>query len=173
MAFISNPVANVVSGSREAFAHAVRIYTANDAVGSYNFEHLQSLAYEEGACQPVRLITATGTGQQHQNISPQDAGMLDMRLYLGKGARVMLTDNLWVERGLVNGATGTIDDIVWAPGANWRSEVPAIIYVLHLAAIKGQLFMRGSMMALLWFPYSKLPRSFRRTSCRTPELNSL
>ena len=40
---------------------------------------------------------------------------LDMELLLSKDARVMLTSNLWIETGLVNGALGYVQNIVYRP----------------------------------------------------------
>ena len=39
-----------------------------------------------------------------------------MELLLSKDARVMLTSNLWVEVGLVNGALGYVQSIEYRPG---------------------------------------------------------
>ena len=41
----------------------------------------------------------------------------------------MLTENLWIERGLVNGALGTIRDISWKTGADWRRDPPFALIV--------------------------------------------
>lgn len=46
-----------------------------------------------------------------------DAGGLEAVICLAKLARVMLTSNLWVEFGLVNGAIGTIEAICYRSGA--------------------------------------------------------
>lgn len=35
---------------------------------------------------------------------------------LARGARVMLTAKLWVQKGLVNGATGTLRHFIFEPG---------------------------------------------------------
>ncbi|KAE8749142.1 hypothetical protein FOCC_FOCC004048 [Frankliniella occidentalis] len=50
-------------------------------------------------------------------------------LYLAKNARIMLKSNLWTEKGLVNGAMGTIVDIVYEEDKNPPYEAPAIIIV--------------------------------------------
>ena len=43
-------------------------------------------------------------------------GGLEPVVYLSKGAKVMLTMNLWTEVGLCNGALGTVLDFVYADG---------------------------------------------------------
>ena len=37
---------------------------------------------------------------------------------LCEGARVLLTDNLWVQAGLVNGALGVVKGFVWPEGGS-------------------------------------------------------
>ena len=39
--------------------------------------------------------------------------VLEPVVFLAKGARVMLTMNLWASVGLCNGATGTVVDIIY------------------------------------------------------------
>ena len=43
-------------------------------------------------------------------------GGLEPVIYLSKGAKVMLTMNLWTDVGLCNGAIGTVLDFVYAEG---------------------------------------------------------
>lgn len=66
--------------------------------------------------QPVATIKAIHTGANATKASPDDAGGLDPIICIARGARVMLTANLWVEAGLVNGAMGTIHAICFKPG---------------------------------------------------------
>ena len=44
-------------------------------------------------------------------------------------ARIMLTRNLWVEKGLVNGAMGTVRDISWKEGKDPSKDLPEAIMV--------------------------------------------
>ena len=50
---------------------------------------------------------------QRQKISSDDFSGLEPVVFLAKGARVMLTMNLWSTVGLCNGATGTVVDIIF------------------------------------------------------------
>lgn len=48
--------------------------------------------------------------------SPDDTGGLQPVVMLAKSARVMLTSNLWINVGLVNGSMGTVEAICYLRG---------------------------------------------------------
>lgn len=58
------------------------------------------------------MIQADGTGHEHYKVSTRDASNLEYKLPLCIGCRVMLTENLWTDQKLTNGATGEVVDIV-------------------------------------------------------------
>lgn len=66
--------------------------------------------------QPIATIKAVHTGPNASNASPDDAAGLEPLICIAHGARVMLTSNLWVDAGLVNGAMGTVAAICYKPG---------------------------------------------------------
>ena len=70
---------------------------------------------------PIAEIKAVHTGANASNASPDDAGGLDPVVKLSKSARVMLTSNLWIKMGLVNGAMGTVEAICYT-----RDKPPAL-----------------------------------------------
>ena len=58
--------------------------------------------------QPVAGIKAVHSGPGASKSSADDAGGLEPLVCLAHGARVMLTANLWVQAGPVNGAMCTV-----------------------------------------------------------------
>ena len=59
------------------------------------------------------LATKTRNGNIVEDGSNDE---LELELLISTGSRVMLTTNLWIEVGLVNGALGFIKSIVYRPG---------------------------------------------------------
>ncbi|KAI0725235.1 hypothetical protein BC629DRAFT_1646611 [Irpex lacteus] len=55
--------------------------------------------------------------------SSEDAAGLEAEVILAKGAKVMISRNVWQDHGLVNGAVGVVEDVVWQHGAT-RSDLP-------------------------------------------------
>ena len=56
---------------------------------------------------------------------------LEPVVFLAKGARVMLTMNLWSSVGLCNGATGTVVDIIFQNNQSPPSLPIAVIVMLN------------------------------------------
>lgn len=50
-------------------------------------------------------------------------------LHLSIGSRVMLRTNLWIAKGLVNGALGTVRDILYESGKRPITDLPVCIMV--------------------------------------------
>jgi hypothetical protein len=48
---------------------------------------------------------------------------------LSKGTKIILTQNIWVERGLVNSSGGVVHDIVWLAETDVYKELPKALLV--------------------------------------------
>ena len=63
---------------------------------------------------------------KHSEAEYEDDHQLDQEILLCVGQRVMLTCNLWVQSGLVNGALGEVIQIVYKLGTN-PPQLPAYV----------------------------------------------
>ena len=89
------------------FNDCTRLFYGNDQVGSYNHDQLTKLK------EPVACINARHSSAAAKKMPADDMSGLEPMVFLAKGAKVMLTMNLWPGVGLCNGATGTITDIIY------------------------------------------------------------
>ena len=89
------------------FDDSTRLFYSNDQVGSYNHDQLTKLQ------EPVACINARHSSVAAKKMPADDMSDLQPMVFLAKGAKVMLTMNLWPGVGLCNGATGTITDIIY------------------------------------------------------------
>ncbi|CAB3985549.1 ATP-dependent DNA helicase PIF1 [Paramuricea clavata] len=89
------------------FEDSTRLFYSNEQVGNYNHEQLTKLEH------PIAHINARHSSALAKKISSDDMSGLEPVVFLAKGARVMLTMNLWSSVGLCNGATGTVVDIIY------------------------------------------------------------
>lgn len=92
------------------FVDALHLYPTTQAVVEYNVSKFTSNGH------PIATVKAVHTGKNASKCSPDDAGGLESIICLAHGARVMLTTNLWVETGLVNGSRGTVVAICYKNG---------------------------------------------------------
>ena len=111
---LSLRIANKIPGAADDFFNAVRIYSTHEAVHECNLQRLKNLKIGDIRA-PILRVEAVGTGPEHSKVSSKDIGLESM-LFLAIGAKIMLLENIWPEKGLVNGAMGIIDDIVWQEG---------------------------------------------------------
>ena len=92
------------------FANALHLHPTVEAVVEHNVTQLRA------SNQPIATIKAVHTGANASKAPADDAGGLEAVICLAQSARVMLTSNLWVDVGLVNGAMGTIRAICYHSG---------------------------------------------------------
>lgn len=89
------------------FHEAVHSFYDSKTVVKFKYDKLSSLGT------PIATIKAIHSSP---TAAAADAGDLCPVVFLAKGARVMLTANLWQQVGLCNGAAGTVYDIVYQEG---------------------------------------------------------
>ena len=92
------------------FATVLHLIPTVEAVVEYYVAQLQASG------QPIATIKAVHTGPNAAKAPADDAGGLEAVVCLAESARVMLTSNLWVDVGLVNGAMGAVHAICYRTG---------------------------------------------------------
>ncbi|KAF1949334.1 hypothetical protein CC80DRAFT_510569 [Byssothecium circinans] len=109
---------------RNSFNSALRICAKRIEVAAINHNCLQDSG------QPILILQATHDSQDQEKVSTKDAGNLHNQLPVFIGARVVLLDNIWTERSLVNRAMGVVDNILWQPNTqDCRKATPKAVLV--------------------------------------------
>ena len=87
-----------------------RLVTTNKQAGKYNAKKLLDVAKSSSG--KIFRFNAHETGNQGKAVTTsENFGGLKSTIHLTIGSRVMLTSNLWVEAGLINGAQGHVRDL--------------------------------------------------------------
>ncbi|XP_066914869.1 uncharacterized protein [Clytia hemisphaerica] len=84
----------------------IRLSFANEVVREHNGKMLDSLQ------SPIAVIKAKNTPPSASKSSSEEFGLAN-EVFLAKGAKVMLTRNLWSDVGLCNGSLGIVKDIIF------------------------------------------------------------
>ena len=114
---LSTRIALNIPNAFNIVLNATRIYSTVETVHEYNSRRLKDLKIGDIPA-PVLRAQARGTGPKHNEVSSKDIGLESM-LFFAIGAKIMLLENIWPEKGLLNGGTGIIDDIVWDTGMSF------------------------------------------------------
>ena len=101
-------------------------------MSSYNHEQLNKLN------QPCANINARHSSATAKSLSSDEMSGLEPTIYLAKGAKVMLTMNLWASVGLCNGATGTVVNMIYA--INHRPPDLPIAVMVRIDDYRGPSF---------------------------------
>ena len=94
----------------DAFSTGIHLYPTNDQVKDRNIKKLQEISAQSRT--PVAVFAAKNSCRKAANASNKLAGGLDKFVSLCVGAAVMITQNLWTEQGIVNGASGRVVDFL-------------------------------------------------------------
>ena len=109
-----------------------RVTRATGEIGAnrVNLHRLEELSARTG--KPICVLKAyhdkpndkRGQEMKPEECSPDDFRGMENELLLCEGARVLLTQNLWVEAGLMNGAIGELKGYMWPEGGDPHSPYP-------------------------------------------------
>ena len=116
----------------DRFKNATRLFYSKAEVKWYNGTKLRKLGTS------VLKVEASHSSASARKASAELAQWLHRDVFLARGARVMLTRNLWSEVGLINGIRRDVVDIVWAHG----EKAPALLdfVVLRLEGYTGPVW---------------------------------
>ena len=105
------------------FNSAVRLYFTKEEVKAENFQRLADTK------KAVMRINAEHNSRKARKATEDEAENLAAMLHVTVGARIMLTSNLWTERGLVNGSTGEVVNFDWEADKDPLTTMPYVILV--------------------------------------------
>ena len=113
-----------------SFEQSIHLYPTNSSVALHNKHMLKQLNMSIAHCFAKQRKKHT-----HQYI---DDEQLPLKVLLAIGQQVMLTANLWVQAGLVNGSLGKFIDIVY----NSNEQLPTLpsFVVVEFFHYKGPLW---------------------------------
>ena len=118
-----------------SFETALHLYPTVEAAVDHNISKLRDTG------KPIAVIKAIHSGGPSAAKAPaDDAGGLEAVTCLSESARVMLTSNLWIEHGLVNGAMGTVESICYETGG--PPSLPTAVMV-HFDKYSGPSLQNG------------------------------
>jgi ATP-dependent DNA helicase PIF1 len=114
----------------EAFKSATFLYNSKAKVAKHNDDQLARLGCglnPQDACRIDALHLPMESKKKAQAITSDKMMGLESSVFLARGARIMISQNVWVEKGLANGACGIIKHIIYAKNVGPPNLPEAII----------------------------------------------
>ena len=100
-----------------------KLYSTRATIGKYNTTQLCNLL------QPVVAIKSVNTSIGIQKVTPNQYNTIEnLALYIS--AKVILIQNIWVELGLVNSTTSTVENVVQKEHADIKKDQPQLLLVI-------------------------------------------
>ncbi|EED11951.1 ATP-dependent DNA helicase PIF1, putative [Talaromyces stipitatus ATCC 10500] len=130
----------------DEFKDVIRLYNKKDDIVAYNHAKLRDLKH------PVISLSATNEPKEAEKVDSKDAGNLHNTLDISIGSRVMLGENIWTERGLVNGAFGTVHDIVWPEDCVDPRKEPPLAILVHFDQSRREFIVDNKNCTHTQFP---------------------
>ena len=131
---LASRVQSVVPDEAPMFDESLRLYSTKRRVDDYNHKRMRDLG------RPVIKLDAIHEGRDAHKATKDEAGNLESVLHLSIGCRVMLSENIWVERGLVNGAMGALHDIVWHSSTDASDMGPPFALLINFDMYTGPAY---------------------------------
>ena len=107
----------------DEFKNVIRLFPDNESKVKCNLNQLDKMTNEPKLVLKAKHNHSKGNGKNAEFFEG-----LEKNILVKKGARIMITNNLWCAAGVVNGATGTIKYIVY-DGINQPPKLPSYIIV--------------------------------------------
>jgi len=119
-----------------------RLWSRKEDKMKINLEEL--LTHSRASGNPIVRIDAQHTGTVYASTAKaSSANGLEPHIFLAKGAKVMCTWNGWKPARLVNGAVGTVYEIIYEKGQGPPSMPVAILVQFKKGAYNGPSFLKN------------------------------
>ena len=128
----------LTAAQKAEFKDATRLFYSKREVNKYNGKKLRELD------NPVARVSAVHTGANARRASADMAEGPERDLYLAKGAKDMLTKNLYQQVGPVNGIRGEVVQLVYADDAP-PPKLPLYVVVKFRGYSGGGMVVSGEV----------------------------
>ena len=119
---------------RNFYENGTKLCAMKKNMNAFNISHLKKTG------SPIAKIKAVNSLGAVKFPADKAQGLSNV-LYLSKGARIVLTNNIWAEAKLVNGSRGTVRYIIYEDGKLPPHDQPAFI-ICHFPDYIGPSYLR-------------------------------
>ncbi|KAL2474964.1 ATP-dependent DNA helicase [Abeliophyllum distichum] len=160
--FKSRDYSTLTAEEMNNFKYSLRLFPTKQSANQYNRKRLIELG------RPIARIVSKNNCETATKSEPDQAKGLEKVLYISVGARVMLRANLTTHYGLVNGAMGTVVDIVYAVNYKSPCDLPLAI-IVDFDNYRGTNFREGTNLIPIP-PITSNWKASNGTSCQRTQI---